>query len=141
VPAEVKRARGTARPDRMPKLAAVAPLPPAERLPDAPADFGPDALRLWHMAWGTAITWLSPHSDIEIVEQTCRLADDLSIARDRYRETAEPKEGRLVATFSRELVSALASLGFDPAARSRLGVTEVTRVSKLAALRERHDGR
>ena len=141
MPAEVKRARGTARPDRMPKLSAVAPLQPAESLPDAPTDFGPDALRLWAMAWGAAITWLSPHSDIEIVEQTCRLADDLSIARDRYRETGEPKDGRLVATFQRELTSALASLGFDPAARTRLGVAEVTRVSKLAALRDRHNGR
>jgi hypothetical protein len=46
----------------------------------------------------------------------------------------------MVATFHRELASALSSLGFDPAARTRLGVAEVTRVSKLEALRAKREG-
>lgn len=140
VPTEVKRARGTDRPDRTPIAGTVVAMPAAREVPACPDDFREDAARLWGRAWDAAITWLSPHSDIEAVEQACRLADDLAIARARYRESLAPDDGRLVATFQKELHAAMAALGFDPASRTRLGVAEVTRVSKLQKLQDKHRG-
>ena len=135
VPNEIKRKRGTARPDRVPKRGEVVALPAADGAPDYPADLGLEGRRLWDRSWQAGIAWISPHSDLTAVEHACRLADDLAVARKRYRATTDPADGRMVATLSRELASALASLGFDPASRTRLGVAEVTRVSKLEALR------
>lgn len=135
VPNEIKRKRGTARPDRVPRQGEVVALPMADGVPDCPADFGLEGRRLWERAWQQGLSWISPTSDSTAVEMACRLADDITAARERYRATRDPADGRMVATFQRELASALAALGFDPASRTRLGVAEVTRVSKLEALR------
>lgn len=135
VPNEIKRKRGTARPDRVPKQGDVVALPAADGVPDYPADLGLEGRRLWDRAWQAGITWISPKSDLTAVEHACRLADDIAVARERYRATRDPADGRMVATFQRELATALGTLGFDPASRTRLGVAEVTRVSKLEALR------
>ncbi|MER7126760.1 hypothetical protein [Micrococcus luteus] len=135
VPNEIKRRRGTARPDRTPDVATVVALPMADGIPEHPTDFGLEAKRLWERIWQDGVTWISPKSDAEAAEQACRLADDIAVARERYRATREPADGRMVATFHRELAAALGALGFDPASRTRLGVAEVTRVSKLEALR------
>lgn len=135
MPNEIKRKRGTARPDRTPKVGEVVALPMADGIPECPADFGLEARRVWEQVWQEGITWISPTSDMVAVEMACRLADDITVARERYRATRDPGDGRMVATFQRELATALGTLGFDPAARTRLGVAEVTRVSKLEQLR------
>jgi hypothetical protein len=84
--------------------------------------------------WHAGITWISPLSDIESAEQACRLADDLEVARRRYRVTSDPMDGRMVVGFDGSLAAALSRLGFDPTARTRLGVAEVKRQSKLEEL-------
>lgn len=140
VPNEIKRKRGTARPDRTPKVGEVVALPAADGAPDYPADLELEGRRLWDRAWQQGITWISPQSDMTAVEHACRLADDLAVARRRYRATSDPSDGRMVATLNRELATSLGSLGFDPASRTRLGVAEVTRVSKLEALRAGRPG-
>lgn len=134
VPNEIKRRRGTARADRVPAASSVVALPMAAGVPDCPEDFGLAARGLWARVWQSGITWISPLSDIEAAEQACRVADDLEVARRRYRATSDPADGRMVATFDTSLSSALSRLGFDPAARTRLGVAEVKRQSKLEEL-------
>lgn len=138
VPNEIKRRNGNPGKRALPKEGTVVELAPAAGVPDVPEDLGNDGAALWERAWNTAITWLSPLSDTAAVEHACRLADDLAFARQMYRVTGDPKDGRLVASLSKEFANALAALGFDPASRTRLGVAEVTRVSKLQKLREKH---
>lgn len=137
-PTEQKRLLGNPGKRPLPVQGNVVPLPMARETPPTPPKLGRDGRRLWKRSWDEAITWLSPHSDIERVEQACRLADDLAIARERYRSTREPVDARIVATLARELGSALSELGFTPVARTRMGVAEVVRVSKLEALRRGH---
>lgn len=120
---------------KLPEIAEVVSLPAASAGgPEPPTDLLLDGRRLWTRAWDTAITWLSPASDMEAVEQACRLADDIATARERFRATRDPADGRLVVALHKELASALSALGFDPTARSRLGVAEVKRASALEDL-------
>lgn len=133
-PVEVKRATGNPGQRKLPKLAEVAPLPMADRTPPAPEGLGVEGLSLWNSAWAAAITWLSPDSDWKSVVHACELADDLAVARRRYRATTEPADGRIVVNLSEAFAKALAALGFDPVSRTRLGVAEVKRVSALDEL-------
>ena len=136
VPNEIKRLRGTARPDRgVKELSNVVKLRASEGIPDPPPDLGIAGTVLWNGAWSEAIVWLSPSSDMRAVERACYLADAEKIARERYAATHEPADGRIYVTTSHELGIALGELGFGPVARTRMGVAEVTRVSKIDALR------
>jgi len=132
----VGRANGTKKADGrpLPEVASVTALPMADGVPEPPVDLLLDGRRLWERAWGAAITWLSPDSDMEAVEQACRVADDLAAARRRYRATTDPADGRMVVQLSKAMTDALSVLGFDPTARSRLGVAEVKRASALEEL-------
>jgi phage terminase small subunit len=119
---------------KLPDPGNVIALPPADGVPVYPADLGLDGQRLWDRAWGAAITWLSPASDTDGVEQAARLADDAAAARKRYRATTDPADARALVAVAKQLQEALSSLGFNPVARSRLGVAEVKRVSALEEL-------
>lgn len=122
---------------KLPELTDTVPLPMAEDTPPAPNDLSHDGVQLWERAWDQAITWISPVSDVTALEEACRLADDLAVARTVYRSNpANSQAGKIVAELSRALTSSLGNLGFDPAARSRLGLSEVKRVSKLEQLRQ-----
>ena len=137
-PVEQHRQVGTYRADRHDRgVASVTSLPMASGTPEPPVDFGLDGRALWGRAWGAAITWLSADSDWDQVVEACQLADDLSVARRRYRATSDPSDARAVVAVSRELQACLANLGFSPAARTRLGVAEVKKQSALEALLEK----
>lgn len=125
----------------LPKSADVITLPMADGVPECPEDFGLAARKLWERAWQAGITWISPLTDTEAVEQACRVADDLEVARIRYRATRDPGDGRMVVQFTKALTDALSVLGFDPTSRSRLGVAEVKRASALDELIARRAGR
>jgi hypothetical protein len=103
----------------------------ADGVPQPPDDLGHDGLSLWNRAWGTAVTWLSPDTDRDAIEHAARLVDDLALARARYRATREPADGRIVVQLADAVSKALARLGFDPTARSQLGVAEVKAQSAL----------
>lgn len=140
----VGRANGTKKADGrpLPVVAEVVALPAAPPGgPEPPADLRLDGRRLWSRAWDQAITWLSPASDLEAVEQACHLADDIAAARTRYRATTDPADGRVVVALHKELAAALSALGFDPTSRSRLGVAEVKRASALEELIARRNTR
>lgn len=106
---------------------------------ETPEGIGSKGLALWRRIWADGITWISPDTDLETAERACRLVDDLDRARTRYHATGNPADGRMVVAFSKELGATLGELGFSPVSRARLGVAEVTRVSKLDALRRSRD--
>lgn len=138
-PMELKRATGRA-PGRdsggrkLNELSVVTPLPMAEKIPDAPAMLGADGAQLWQRVWDQAITWLSPLSDINAIENACKLADAVAAARVKYMATLEAADARAYVAINKSFTDALASLGFDPVSRSRLGVAEVKKMSALEQL-------
>lgn len=111
-------------------------LPAADGRPPYPEELGIHGRKLWDQAWDEAVVWLSPKTDWRAIEVACKLCDDLEQARDLYHVTRSANDGRLVAALTAELRAALADLGFNPIARTRLGVAEVVRVSKLEALKQ-----
>lgn len=141
-PLEVKRRHGrTANTDsggrKLPELAEVVHLPQAEGMPDFPADLDEPGRDLWRRIWQDGITWISPKTDLQAAEEACRAADDVAAARRRYRATTDPKDAGALVSLGKRLDDALSMLGFNPTARSRLGVAEVRKVSALEKLMER----
>lgn len=136
-PKPVEEKRRTGNPGRrpLPKSAEVVALTPAPV--DGPA-MPPDLLlpgrELWSQVWGKGFTWISPDTDLAEVVEACRLADDLAAARERFRATRDPADARMLASLSKSFTDALSALGFNPTARSRLGVAEVKRASALQQL-------
>ena len=126
---------------KLPEQGIVVALPAADGVPDYPADLELAGQQLWDRAWSDAITWLSPASDGDAIIEACRLADDITTARRRYRATGDPSDARALVALNKQLMDALSALGFTPVARTRLGVAEVKRVSALEALLDRKQKR
>lgn len=133
-PVEVKRATGNPGQRKLPDLAVVTLLPMAHKIPEMPEGLGVDGARFWERAWSQAITWLSPDSDREAIENVARLADALTASRKKYLATLEAADGRAFVQINKAFTDGLTSLGFDPVSRSRLGVAEVKKISALDEL-------
>jgi phage terminase small subunit len=140
-PNELKRKTGNPGKRALPDLKIVQAIPMAASAPEAPDYLGDDGVKLWNQLWDEAISWLSPVSDMTAIENAAMLADDLRIARDRYRATREPADGRVLIQINKSFVDALSSLGFDPTSRSRLGVAEVKAMSAIDKLLEKRQAR
>jgi hypothetical protein len=111
---------------------------PGQRPPDT---LGETGINLWNRAWGMAVTWLSPVSDIDAISNAAFLADASEAARNKYMATLESNDGRAFVAINKAYTDALASLGFDPIARSRLGVAEVKAATSIDKLLERRHNR
>lgn len=140
-PNEIKRATGNPGKRALPQLAVVTPLPMADATPVAPENLGEMGKQLWERAWSQAITWLSPHSDMNAIENAARLADTLATARAKYHATLDAADLRALVQINKSYSDALSVLGFDPTSRSRLGVAEVKRVSALDQLLQKREQR
>lgn len=139
-PNELKRLMGNPGNHPLPDLNVITHLPMAREIPTPPENLKESGLDLWNRAWGIAITWLSPVSDIESVKNAAHLADANEAARDRYMISTEPADAKAYVAINKAYTDALTSLGFDPVSRSRLGVAEVraaTSIDKLLEKRER----
>lgn len=144
---ELKRRRGRTtdtdsggRP--LPMAGEVVALPMAEGVPLLPAGIEAEGAELWKRIWQEGLTWISPQSDMAAAVEACHVADDLAIARRRYRATSDPKDAGALVALGKRFDDALSVLGFNPTARSRLGVAEVKRASALQNLiAQRQQGR
>lgn len=135
----VGRAGGTKKADGrpLPVVGEVIALPMAEDMPDYPADLDEPGKEMWRRIWQDGLTWISPRTDLAAAEEACRAVDDVAAARRRYRATTDPKDATALVNLGKRLDTALSALGFNPTARSRLGVAEVRRASALDKLIER----
>ena len=102
---------------------------------ETPAHFGAAAQFVWAKAWHSGLSWLSPDSDIAIVTAACELADMRDKARERYMATGDSKDAGAVQKLNAEYLKCLSLMGFSPSDRSRLGLAEVKRQTKLEQLR------
>lgn len=135
-PIEQKRLRGTLRADRLPANAALVTLSNQESEPEPQSNLGELGLAFWSQAW--AAPWISQLSDYWLVLLTAQALDEREQVRLSLVES--PSDRRMRATLrelDKQIISAYSLLGFTPSDRSRLGVAEVKKESKLDELMRR----
>jgi hypothetical protein len=82
-------------------------------------------------------TWISPTTDVDLLLMTCELLDERWNLRIQVMQNNRPDERKGLRELDRQLVANLSLLGFTPTDRTRLGVAEVKRQSKLEELKSR----
>jgi phage terminase small subunit len=140
-PTELKRLLGNPGNRPLPDLNNITHLPMVKVKPAYPENLGEAGKKFWDRVWDMAITWLSPNSDIDTVENASRLADATEAARVRYMATTEPADAKAYVAINKAYTDALTSLGLDPISRSRLGVAEVRAATSIDKLLERRENR
>lgn len=134
-PIEQKRLAGNPGKRALPKSGEVIVLPSAGKLPEPHRPLLEPGQELWDRVWTMGQTWLSPNTDVELLLMTCELLDERWNLRVRVMRDQRAEERKQLRELDRQLVANLSLLGFTPTDRSRLGVAEVKRQSKLEQLR------
>jgi P27 family predicted phage terminase small subunit len=153
-PVEVKRALGN--PGHRPLPEAPMPgegLPAATDIPTPPV-LGVDGLDLWNKVWTAGRQWLSPNADAYLITLLCQAHDEAEDIRRAIAIGEVPRFYKLpngsyvshpLVTQLKEIRSQstawLAALGFSPADRARLGLSEVRESNALDELEARRANR
>jgi hypothetical protein len=139
-PIEQKRLTGNPGKRALPKEGSLVLLPSMYEIPEPPRPLVTTAAKeLWERTWSMGQTWLSPSTDIELLLMTCEMIDERWNLRIKVLQDNRPEERRGLRELEKQIVNNLSLLGFTPTDRSRLGVAEVKRVSKLEELRAKRD--
>jgi hypothetical protein len=128
-PLEAKKKRGTARPDRVPNLGNLAAVPaaqlePAEMDPAAALEVVLEAGRVWLAA-----------TDSVALAMLREALEERTVLRAAVFVSQSPDARKALRELDKQIIGQLSALGFDPAARSRLGLAEVKAASTLEKLR------
>jgi hypothetical protein len=137
-PTEVKRKLGNPGKRPLPALASVATLAPADGVPSPLRPLLPEGQRMWDRIWSEGAVWLSPNTDIELVQMLAETMDEREgLRRFVMSGEAEWRDRVALRSVDDQIKSILSALGFTPADRTRMGVAEVRAVSKLEQLQAR----
>lgn len=136
-PTEQKRLTGNPGKRALPKQGEMVLLKSAYEIPEPHRPLLSAGKQLWERIWGMGQTWLSPDTDADLLLMTCELLDERWNLRIQVMQNNRPDERKALRELDRQLVANLSLLGFTPTDRSRLGVAEVKRQSKLEELRAR----
>ena len=139
-PIEQKRALGNPGRRPLPQEGSLVLLPSMYEVPEPPRPLITQAARdIWERTWSMGQTWLSPQTDIELLLMTCEMVDERWNLRIKVLQDNRPEERKGLRDLERQLIANLSLLGFTPTDRSRLGVAEVKKISKLEVLREQQN--
>jgi hypothetical protein len=133
-PIEQKRLTGNPGKRALPEQSAIMLISQASHTPEPARPLLKYGQELWDRVWESGINWISPNTDLEILLMTCELIDERWNLRVRVMTDNNPKDRRGLRELDRQIVSNLGLLGFTPSDRSRLGVAEVKKMSKLEEL-------
>jgi hypothetical protein len=133
-PAEIKRLTGNPGKRPLPEQSAIMLIPQATKAPEPARPLLKYGQELWDRVWESGINWISPNTDLELLLMTCEMIDERWNLRVRVMTDNNPKDRRGLRELDKQIVSNLGLLGFTPSDRSRLGVAEVKKMSKLEEL-------
>lgn len=136
-PLEQKRLLGNPGKRALPDEGTIALIPMATSTPEPTRPLLRYGRELWDKVWDTGINWISPNTDTELLLMTCEMIDERWNLRVRVMTDNDPKDRRGLRELDRAIVSNLSLLGFSPSDRSRLGIAEVKKMSKLEELMAR----
>lgn len=137
-PIEQKRLAGNVGKRPLPKNTIELARPVKEEI-EPPRPLGQTGKQFWDRIWGMANTWLSPESDLELLMMTAEMIDERWSLRVNVFRDNRPEDRKALRNLDKQLVSNLSLLGFSPTDRSRLGIAEVKRQTKLEELRTKID--
>lgn len=136
-PVEQKRRTGNPGKRALPKLASVVSLPAAAETPEPLRPLGVEGRKMWDRVWTSGGAWVSPGTDIELVQMVCEAMDERTLLRVQVLRGSDWRERVALRHLERSINSMLSQLGFNPTDRTRMGVGEVQKKSRLEALQER----
>jgi phage terminase small subunit len=131
VPVEQKRLLGNPGKRPLPDKKSLQQLEPITKIPNPPRQLFEAGQELWDRVWENGLTWISPHSDIELLIMTCEQIDERIKLRTSVWNNNRSDERKALRALDKEIVSNLSLLGFTPTDRTRLGVAEVKKMSRL----------
>lgn len=134
-PLEEKRRLGNPGKRPLPDQSKLLVLPQATETPEPKRPLGPVGRELWDSVWTHGVTWLSKHTDAETLLIVCEQLDERQALRLKVLRGGDWRDRAGLRALDGQVMAGLSLLGFNPVDRSRLGVAEVTRVSKLDSLR------
>jgi hypothetical protein len=134
-PIEQKRLIGNPGKRPLPKASEVIVLPAATTMPAPPRPLGHWGTELWERIWSMGMTWVSPISDIDLFMMICEMIDERVQLRTQVLRDNRTEDRRALRQLDSQIMQGLSLLGFSPTDRSRLGIAEVKRMSKLEELR------
>lgn len=129
-PTETKRKLGTSRPDRTPNLGNLAAVPAVS---SEPADLDPAAA--FESVIFAGRVWLAA-TDSTALSLLRESLEERAVVRDLVMATQSTDARKALRDLDKQIIGQLSLLGFDPAARSRLGLAEVKAASTLEKLRQ-----
>lgn len=116
-------------------------LPMSEETPEPLRPLELSGKALWNRIWHGAQLWLSNRTDVELVQLVCEQLDERDLLRAFVLENMEAwHERAALRQLEKDIASNLGQLGFSPAERTRLGLAEVKRQSKLEELMSKKNG-
>jgi len=135
-PVEVKRLNGNPGKRKLPAEGSLVLLPSMYELPEPPRPLLTKAAKdLWERIWSMGQSWISPTTDIELLLMTCEMIDERWNLRMKVLKDNRPEERRGLRELEKQIIGNLSLLGFTPTDRTRLGIAEVKKMSKLEELR------
>lgn len=141
-PNEQKRRLGN--PGRRPlpdqsKIVALAATP-AGSAPGPLRPLGASGQALWERVWASGAQWISPATDVELLQLLCEQIDERAGLRVTVLREGGWRERKALRVLDHQVVTALSLLGLTPADRTRLGVAEIQAQSTLDKLRANRGG-
>lgn len=134
-PAEQKRLLGN--PGKRLLVEPTITLVRATEPPDPLRQLGAFGQQFWDRLWASGAVWISPHTDIELVQMLCEQIDERQNLRLRVLRDGDWRERSGLRQLDSQIVSGLSMLGFTPTDRTRLGLAEVKFENKLDDYRRR----
>jgi P27 family predicted phage terminase small subunit len=146
-PKPIERKRRSGNPGKKPLPTPRSVISALEVAPGPPSGLGEAGLVVWRRAWDAGADWLAP-GDVTILEMLCRQVDEITRWQqilDAEGVTFTTRNGFIrihpavaqVRELEQRVVTNLGLCGFTPADRTRLGLTEVRKLSGLADLAAR----
>ena len=133
-PVEQKRLLGNPGKRALPDQNEIEILPAATEIPEPTRPLLKPGRELWDRVWASGINWISPDTDLELLLMTCEMVDERWNLRIKVMQSDDMQMARRLDNLTRLIVGNLSLLGFSPSDRSRLGVAEVKKQSKLEEL-------
>lgn len=142
-PVEMKRRNGN--PGKRPLPEPVLLLPGITEVPEAPSSLRKIGRDAWDRLWSVGQPWLSIRTDWDIMVRLCEAHDERAMLRKEVKKVGRystGSQGQLVTHPAVEQLRTIENLitrweslcGFTPSDRSRLGMAEVARMSKMDEL-------